>query len=378
MPKDADFHGGDGRQMPALSPVWVPDRVVTYLAHVEGGTSLRALAERDGCHASTVMRKVRRTEGQRDDPLTDRALNSLGAKWRNGAGNGHPSLKTEGRTLSQRTTDLDDEKLDRDMRRSLRALADPGAMLVIAEGVEDAAVLGRAADDPDRPVRKAVVPREVAELLALNEWISGEVSGRLSRYRITPSGRTKLQHLIAEEETRRADGLEAMDRSKPRPPGQTRGRSVGAEPPLRVLARRKRSCGEPFLDRPMTQAAERFRESYEIARAGGAIGDDIGRLLSGGYQSVAPNAASPGRGALVMKTPRHIVAHESLHRALAALGPELAETVILSCCHEDGMEAIEEKLDYPARSGKIVLRIALGTLARHYAAVGDEGQDLIY
>ena len=57
-----------------MLPTWLPDAVRLYLDHTEDGLSLRALARRDGCHASTVMRTVRRYERRREDPLMDEAL----------------------------------------------------------------------------------------------------------------------------------------------------------------------------------------------------------------------------------------------------------------------------------------------------------------
>jgi len=67
-----------------------------------------------------------------------------------------------------------------------------------------------------------------------------------------------------------------------------------------------------------------------------------------------------------------------LSAAIRALGPDLAETVLLGVCQEQGMEDIEKRLAFPARSGKIVLRIALRLLARHYAQTGSAEFDLIY
>lgn len=59
-------------------PAWLPDAARLYLDHTEQGVSLRQLAHREGCHASTVMRQVRRYESRRDDPLVDEALSALG------------------------------------------------------------------------------------------------------------------------------------------------------------------------------------------------------------------------------------------------------------------------------------------------------------
>ena len=55
-------------------PDWLPDAVRLYLDHTFSGVSLRALARRDGLHASTILRQVRRYETRRDDPLLDEAL----------------------------------------------------------------------------------------------------------------------------------------------------------------------------------------------------------------------------------------------------------------------------------------------------------------
>ena len=59
-------------------PNWVSEEVRRYLAHTEGGQSIRSLAREAGCHASTVMRQVRRFETRRDDLLIDLALSRLG------------------------------------------------------------------------------------------------------------------------------------------------------------------------------------------------------------------------------------------------------------------------------------------------------------
>ena len=58
-------------------PDWLPEDARQYLSHVEGGRSLRALARETGVHASTLLRRVRRVEERRDDPLVDAAIAAL-------------------------------------------------------------------------------------------------------------------------------------------------------------------------------------------------------------------------------------------------------------------------------------------------------------
>jgi DNA-directed RNA polymerase specialized sigma24 family protein len=353
-------------------PEWVPDTVRTYLAHVEGGASLRNIARQTGVHASTVMRQVRRCEGLRDDPLADAALKSLEMLWHDRSHSSGPA-RHGGRERPMTRTTQDTERLDRETLRALRALTEPDALLVIADGIEDAVVVSHVEDD--RPVRRAVVPRDVAEILALKEWIAGQAKGRLARYRITPAGRSELGRLVAATESRKVAAVgEASGQFHPGKGSARKPRTAGAEPPLRVLARRKRTDGAPFLTPAMVRAAERFRESYEIARAGGALEADLEPLLSGTITLRPPTA----RGSAAVAVSRDLVALESLVKAVKKIGPELAEAVILACCRETGMEQIEEQLEFPARSGKIILRIALGALQRHYDEVGDENHDLIY
>ena len=63
----------------------LPDAVVQYLAHTGVGMPIRELARLSDCHASTVSRRVARTEQRRDDPLFDAALRKM-ENWISGGG----------------------------------------------------------------------------------------------------------------------------------------------------------------------------------------------------------------------------------------------------------------------------------------------------
>ena len=62
----------------ASVPAWVPSAARHYIAHTETGTSIREIARQSGVHASTVLRRIRRLEARRDDPLIDSALRHIG------------------------------------------------------------------------------------------------------------------------------------------------------------------------------------------------------------------------------------------------------------------------------------------------------------
>ena len=116
-----------------LLPPWLPDAVRLYLDHTEDGLSLRALARRDGCHASTVMRTVRRYERRREDPLMDEALDAL---VRSAARPVDPVTKEPApMTAAPRPQPgaVDEMTLNREGLRILRRLVEPGASLAIAQ-----------------------------------------------------------------------------------------------------------------------------------------------------------------------------------------------------------------------------------------------------
>ena len=52
--------------------------------------------------------------------------------------------------------------------------------------------------------------------------------------------------------------------------------------------------------------------------------------------------------------------------AMKALGPGLSDIALQCCCMQNGLEIAEKRLGWSARSGKVVLRIALQRLKQHY------------
>ncbi|THD83055.1 helix-turn-helix domain-containing protein [Aliigemmobacter aestuarii] len=348
-------------------PGWLPAPVRTYLSHTETGVPLRELARRSGLHASTILRQVRRYENRRDDPLVDEALTALGRIT-----GGHSRISQQkdrsGMTATLRKMPPlpDSTTIDTEARRILRRLNEPGAVLALSADLEKAVVLKAAGGG--QMVQTAVVDRGIARAFALKEWIVCRASGRVSTYEITASGRVTLKRLLAqsgqpgfadqgtpfarqhremaERDIHSGDG------------GRQRVRCNLSESPVSVLARRREKDGRPFLSPDLVAAAERLREDFELAQMGPRVAQNWERFLTagdrGGFQPGGPREGGS------------TAARDRVAAALRDLGPGLGDVALRVCCFLEGVETAERRMGWAARSGKIVLRIALQRLRRHY------------
>ncbi len=369
-----------GLSLPAYPslPEWLPGQVRLYLSHTEDGVSIRSLARKVGLNASTVMRQVRRFEMRRDDPLMDEALSCLS---RGSLPETLPAPDPDRKDASTMTAPIravsqmtDEATLMREGRRILRRLAEPGAVMAIAADMEKAVVMREFADG--RSTRTGIVERAVAQAFTLKDWIQCRRPGRVSTYEITSAGRSALRRMIEDEDQRRQDGMagghgmaeaggvfagqhrvwgerQVMDDDGPR-----RLRYNLAESPVSVLGRRRDKDGKPFLESPLIEAAERLREDFELGQMGPRVAQNWEKFLTGGDRgSFRPDGgAGEGPGQ----------ARNRVAAALRDLGPGLGDVALRVCCFLEGIEAAERRMGWAARSGKIVLRIALMRLRRHY------------
>jgi hypothetical protein len=141
------------------------------------------------------------------------------------------------------------------------------------------------------------------------------------------------------------------------------------ESPIGWLYRRRDKDGQPLISRAEFEAGERLRADFCFAQM-------MPRVTS---SWAAPDGSSSGRrsapGAGSDLQDNVIAAGERVRRALAAVGPELSGVLIDVCCHLKGLEVKERQAGWPQRSGKIVLRIALKSLARHYGLIREADAD---
>lgn len=131
-----------------------------------------------------------------------------------------------------------------------------------------------------------------------------------------------------------------------------------SESPLSQLVRRKTKAGEPFLSRSEFAAGERLRSDY-------TRGQIMPRMGANWVASVSSGKRGAG-GGVVDLTDAALAARQRVDLAIEAVGPELSGVLIDVCCFLKGLELVEAERNWPVRSAKIVLKSALGVLARHY------------
>ena len=188
---------------PRMIPGWLPEGAVAYLAHTAAGLPIRAVARARGCHASTVLRQIRRIEAWRDDPLIDEALERIARE--HAADLSALAVSKELPSMPNpavQPADASDPRIDREARRILRRLCEKGAFLAVAPSMEKAVVLREVV--PGKTNRIAVVDRDVAHAFALQEWITCSKAGKIACYAISPVGRAALKRLLTEERVGRA------------------------------------------------------------------------------------------------------------------------------------------------------------------------------
>jgi hypothetical protein len=236
--------------------------------------------------------------------------------------------------------------IERLTARAVAGLTRPGAFLE-AQGAGYALRL-----TPDRRRRPLLLVGEPVFLRLVHEpglkprspasW----VIARLPAPPPPPPGRPGV--VIGERLVLDADGRPAF-----------RAANLG-ESPIAWLARRRDASGRPWLTPQEAAAGERLRDDFYRAGSVGRLTMDWSgtpRSGAGGDQRVDPAERARSAKARVAA-------------ALEAAGPGLREMLERVCLAGSALDAAERGLGLPRRSGKTVLKLALGRLALHYGLGG--------
>jgi hypothetical protein len=334
-----------------------------YIDHAVYGNSIRSLARSDGVHPSTILRRVRKLEHRRDDPLIDAAIDRLAGLTTT------TFTSTKG---SQMHTNLESAPSstvakNQTVIRHLERLDEKGAFLALASDMENAVIM-RTLDDGEI-VQTLIISQSEAQVLALNDWVEILKKGRVSRYEITHAGRMALKRLVAAQihpvgcaeapsiftEQHIEWGVRVVagdDSDEP----QAIKVNV-ADSPVTLLSRRKGKDGKAFLNPALVTAGERLREDFELSQMGPSITQNWDGFLTGSSKSFGSDSGIGSGAATALRRFR---------AAMAVLGPGLSDIALYCCCAQQGLEIAEKRLGWSARSGKVVLRIALQRLQQHY------------
>lgn len=205
---------------------------------------------------------------------------------------------------------------------------------------------------------KGTMAVDAALLAALEE--RGMAARQGQALALTAAGRAALHHVAVE----RSEPLLAPPREPGRALIDTGDRydtvTVNwSESPLGLLHRRKGKDGKPFIDGREFRAGERLRADYTRGQMMPRLGVNWGAAGSAGRRR------GEG-GGIADLTDAALAARRRVEAAIEAVGPELAGVLIDICCFLKGVEQVESERGWPARSAKVVLKSALGALARHY------------
>ncbi len=236
------------------------------------------------------------------------------------------------------------------MKRALQRLATPGCVLTAEPNGGFAVFPG--GDRRRRPLARltAVEARELEAAGALERVgdvlvLSGAGRARVSREIAAPDEQFVAQHRPLIDRV-------VMDESG----AEHRARGHEPHPVLRRLAGLKDANGAPWLSSVELNAATQLRLDWEAGERG---------LVRGSDWSAPPNSSAPRAGnGRELAMAFHCDRRRRVADALARLAAPLRRVVESVCLREEGLEALERAETWPARSGKIALKLALAQLAQ--------------
>ena len=238
----------------------------------------------------------------------------------------------------------------------------------VVERMAKGAVLKREPDGDFRIGRRRL-RREDVELMMAEDLLTALADGRFdlselgrARAKRTSLGRMRVRASGSVSPACPEDRFRAQHQirgRRPRSPGDGVGNVIMdlTESPLGWLRRRKNARGDYYLNDRQVEAGERLRRDFESA----ALSPSVTSAWSGlpvGRGRRAPKDLDP--------TERQLAARRRFNKAVTAMGSNLADVTVRTCCFLEGLEEVERSQGWPVRSGKVVLRIALDTLADHY------------
>lgn len=253
---------------------------------------------------------------------------------------------------------ISDKEIERMALQQFKRLADPGACLqLLSTHLSKNKGWGVfvARNGYGKPV--AHLSCEIVDGFAARDWIVCEGS---SRAILSAAGRSWYKRKTATGDPYGAQHQERVTvRVDDAADATVRATVNQKESPLSWLRSRRDAQGKALLSDEQFKAGERLRRDFELAQL-------QPHITASWDHGVSPKRRSQGAAKAVDISETALAAKQRFHRAIDAVGPELASVLIEVCCFLSGVAGAEQTLGWPKRSGKVVLLIALNALARHY------------
>ncbi|MFD1197662.1 DUF6456 domain-containing protein [Brucella gallinifaecis] len=131
-----------------------------------------------------------------------------------------------------------------------------------------------------------------------------------------------------------------------------------SESPLAKLYRLRNGKGASFISEDEFRAGERLRADFTRG--------SMMPSITARWDVGVGNANRSGPGGMAELTDIALASRMRVERALKAVGPELSGVLIDVCCFLKGLERVERERQWPVRSGKMLLKMGLSMLHRHY------------
>ncbi len=201
--------------------------------------------------------------------------------------------------------------------------------------------------------------RSLAELAVEAQLIRRQASGRYVLCGLEPGGATPGTRPAGDAHSPQPP--HAADRPSAAPLTVSHAAAPvmnDAESPLLWLHRRKGPDGRPLLDEACFLAGERFRRDVTQAAMLPNVTTNWSRF------EAATSSAAPRDPALASDAV--IAARQRVRAAYRMLGSDMGNFVLDTCAFLAPLQEAEHRRSWPARSGKLVLKLALTQLAAHY------------
>lgn len=266
-----------------------------------------------------------------------------------------PTRQARGSTRNK-TQKPSPDSLSQDARRLLSVLSQPETRALIDPTDEGSVIVHRKRSGISVGAgRFALAVTEILTRRDLACWLPSEAGAKALS--LTEAGRAHLRRGTAPEPGasffhQHRDTTTATVETDT---GPSRVRVDVDESPLEWLHRRKGRNGEPLIDEASYQAGERLRTDIMLAG-----------LLPGVTARWDAMPKSGGSVSPADATDRMIAARQRIRNAFHAIGADFSDLLMDLCGFLKGLELIERERQWPARSAKIVVRLALARLAEHY------------